>query len=163
MTKTVIIKMAMTKKVLIDGRDGYNPDGFNREGINETTGTYYDEAGYDKEGYNKEGFDEYGIHRETGTPYDPEGFNMYGLDKEGFGRDGYNPDGFNREGIHKETGTPYDPEGIDMYGHKSPLRKKKDRLAELKKEEDTISYAEGIVKQMEGEKTDEDKIDREIF
>ena len=91
---------------------------------------------------------------------------MYGLDAGGFDRCGFNIEGFNIKGIHRETGTPYDPEGIDMYGHKSPLREKEDRLAELQKEKETISDAEKIVKQMEGKKTYEDiqdKIDREIF
>ena len=53
-----------------------------------------------------------------------------------------------------------------MYGHKSPLREKEGRLAELEKEKETISDAEGIIEQMEGEKPNEDiqdKIDREIF
>ena len=102
----------------IDGfdKDGYNIRGFNKYDIHRDTGNEYDKDGYDvdgydKDGYNRRGFDAEGIYGKTGTKYDENGFDVNGLPCPK-----YNIRGFNPYGIHRKTGTKYDIRGFDQYG-----------------------------------------------
>ncbi len=104
-----------------DGRDIY---GFDRNGVHKN-GTLVDGKGFNAEGYNTNGFDRNGIHRSTGTIYDEEGYDEKGLNSGGYFRSGYNIDGidefgFNRRGIHiGETSRTGETRYIDGEGYNS--------------------------------------------
>ncbi len=62
----------------------------------------------EKPKYDKRGFDlTSGLHKTTGTNYDEEGYNILGIDKDGFtksgrGLGGYDKEGYDKKGLNKE-------------------------------------------------------------
>lgn len=62
---------------------------FDKRGAHKSTGTNYNEDGYDLSGDDVDGFNLLtGKHRDTGTKYDPNGYDINGFNKYGFDRDG---------------------------------------------------------------------------
>lgn len=111
----------------------YDPRGFDMDGIHRRGGRY--DGVRVNDGYDRNGFNRNGIHRTTGTVLDPEGFNDRGYDVNGYNRYGFNNRGWNRYGmnwrtrtrydqrdfdvnnIHRDTGTRFNPEGFDINGY----------------------------------------------
>jgi len=109
-----IIMLLLTFYILI-GCSKVNDDGFYVEGKNKdlhkNTKTLYDENGFNIEGYNRNGFNLDKIHFFTKTKY-----NQSGYDNEGFDISGYDKRGFNHKHIHKSTKTKYDENLKDYKG-----------------------------------------------
>ena len=62
---------------------------FDKNGSHKSTGTNYNEDGFDINGDNVDGFNVFtGKHIGTGKKYDGNGFDINGYDKHGFDRDG---------------------------------------------------------------------------
>ena len=55
-------------------KDGYDKEHWNKDSINEYTGTQYDKEGYNKDGYDILNWDKNSIHKETGSKYDKYGY-----------------------------------------------------------------------------------------
>ena len=118
------------------GDDGVADDMYDASGFSmmppyyhRDTGTFYDNAGFDKYGNSQDGgvaddmYDASGFammppyyHRETGTLYD-----MAGLDRDGNSDPGaggsYDAFGFDSTGYHRDTLTLYDNAGFDYMGY----------------------------------------------
>ncbi len=102
--------------------NGYDVNGFNKEGIHRLTQNEFDPDGYDLDGYNVRKFNKYGLHKITNRKGDEygfqeDGFNGLGYDQFGFNRDGYNRERFHRKGIHLDTKTLYNVSGMDIKGY----------------------------------------------
>lgn len=123
--------------------DGFDQNGFGRDGTHRETGTARNPDGINVMGFgldglcngslvNPDGFNRYGVHIPSSSYYDPatgtdrigmlpdgyypDGFDICGLDRDGYNAKGFNGDGFNREGVHK-NGTRFDDAGFDVDGY----------------------------------------------
>ena len=118
-------------------KDGYDGNGFDRNGIHKETKTRFDPRGYGKDGFNsnghnKSGFSRDGINIYTNSRYDKDGYDINGWNQAGQHKEThsiYGPDGFTKGGfskkkkelggkrIHKITGSIYDEDGFDYEGY----------------------------------------------
>jgi hypothetical protein len=96
-------------------RDGFYPNGWSIEGLNQVTGSRFDADHWSHDR----------IHEFTGTRFTPEGLSWIetlpardadGFDHQGYDRRGLNRRGFSRLGIHFETRTEFDPNGFNEEG-----------------------------------------------
>ena len=124
-------------KLYVDGKKSKYINGFDRDGINETTGLLYNKQGFDRDGfywklideehrqkteekYNERGFDIFGLHKITRKRFDIDGCNSSGRPVSGL------PDGFfDSEGFYwkliddvfKKTDSIYNDDGFDVNGN----------------------------------------------
>jgi hypothetical protein len=119
------------------GDDGVADDMYDASGFSmmppyyhRDTGTFYDNAGFDKYGNSQDDgvaddmYDAGGFsmmppynHRETGTLYNMAGFDRDGNSDPGAGGSSYDANGFDATGLHRDTLTLYDYGGFDRDGY----------------------------------------------